>query len=460
MEVILKNTAFYSKRNTEFYKAYTLKNLDEIPQIRKLTKEQLFAIQVVAHVFPFKTNDFVIRELVDWDNIPDDPMFILNFPQKEMLLPHHFAQMADALLKNKSDNEIKQTANRIRMQLNPHPDGQREQNIPSVNGIKLPGMQHKYRETVLFFPQQGQTCHAYCTFCFRWPQFSGIAELKFASRQVELLLQYVRQHRAVTNILFTGGDPFVMRAKTLAFYIEPLLDKGLENIQTIRIGTKALSYFPYRFLYDNDADDLMRLFEKIVKAGKNLAIMAHINHPAELMPVAVQKAIARVQSTGAQIRTQSPLLRHINDSAKIWAKMWRKQVNLGCIPYYMFIARDTGAQHYFGIPLVEAWQIFRQAYQKVSGIGRTVRGPVMSCTPGKVQILGVGEINGQKVLTLRMIQGRDPEWIGKPFFAEYDEKAKWINELKPSFGKNNFFFEKDSVDHKKLNLNKAETINA
>ena len=44
-------------------------------------------------------------------------------------------------------------------------------------------LQHKYKETVLFFPSAGQTCHAYCTFCFRWPQFVGMEDMKFDARE-------------------------------------------------------------------------------------------------------------------------------------------------------------------------------------------------------------------------------------------------------------------------------------
>jgi L-lysine 2,3-aminomutase len=51
----------------------------------------------------------------------------------------------------------------------------------------------------------------------------------------------------------------------------------------------------------------------------------------------------------------------INDQPEIWAEMWNKQTELGCIPYYMFITIDTGAQHYFGVPLVRAWEIFKNA---------------------------------------------------------------------------------------------------
>ena len=93
----------------------------------------------------------------------------------------------------------------------------------------------------------------------------------------------------------------------------------------------------------------------------------------------------------------------------MWAQMWQKQVELGCVPYYMFVVRDTGAQHYFGVSLVKAHEIFQQAIQKVSGLARTVRGPSMSATPGKVQVDGVAEINGTKVIVLRMLQGRNPE---------------------------------------------------
>lgn len=81
--------------------------------------------------------------------------------------------------------------------------------------------------------------------------------------------------------------------------------------------------------------------------------------------------------------------------------------------------------------------------QQVSGIARTARGPSMSAHPGKVEIQGVTEINGEKVMALRMIQGRDPDWVQRPFFARYDEQATWLNHLKPAFGEQRFFFEED-----------------
>ena len=428
------------------YKAYTLQNFQNLPQIQKLPEEVQFAIQVVGNVYPFRTNNYVVEELINWDNVPHDPIFILTFPQKDMLIPVHYDKMASVINnKNATPQEIKETANQIRLQLNPHPAGQMEKNVPHLNGKKLGGVQHKYKETILFFPSQGQTCHAYCTFCFRWPQFVGFDNLKFAMREVDTLIQYIKLHPEISDVLFTGGDPLVMKTSRLATYINALLEADLPHLHTIRLGTKSLSYWPYRFLTDPDAEALLQLFRKVIQKGKHLAFMAHFNHPQELKTEAVQKAIARIQETGVQIRTQSPLLAHINDQPEIWIELWKKQTQLGCIPYYMFIARDTGAQHYFGVSLGRAWDLFKSAYQQVSGLSRTVRGPSMSATPGKVQILGVNEIGGEKVFMMQFLQGRDPNWVMQPFFAKYDEKATWLDELEP-FGDSSFFFEESKVD--------------
>ena len=89
-------------------------------------------------------------------------------------------------------------------------------------------------------------------------------------------------HPEVTSVLVTGGDPLVMKSRTLRRFIEPLLDPVFESIETIRIGTKAPAYWPQRFVEDDDADDLLRLFEDVQRSGRQLALMAHYTHPREL----------------------------------------------------------------------------------------------------------------------------------------------------------------------------------
>ncbi len=422
------------------YHAYTLRNFREIHQLKAIPEEKLFDIDVVGSVLPFKTNNYVVNELIDWDNYAEDPMFYLTFPQREMLSREHFDVISELVRSEADRNRISKKANEIRAELNPHPAGQKEHNVPSYKGESLPGVQHKYRETVLFFPSQGQTCHAYCTFCFRWPQFTGMTDLRFAMKQTELLIGYLSEHPEISDILFTGGDPMVMSARNFSLYIDALLEADLPHLKNIRIGTKTLAFWPYRYLSDPDAGELLSVFRKIVDHGKHLAFMAHFTHPVELSTHVVQEAIGKILETGAQIRTQSPVINHINADPDIWADMWRKQVRLGMIPYYMFVARDTGARDYFSIPLVDTWKIYRKAYNQVSGICRTVRGPSMSASPGKVRIVGVAKVNGEKVFVLNFIQARNKEWVGRPFFAAFDEQAVWLTDLKPAFGKSEFFY--------------------
>ena len=445
----------WSETESPRIQTYTLANFRNLPQIQKLSEEHQFEMEVVGSVLPFKANNYVVEQLIDWNNIPNDPIFVLTFPQKEMLKPTHFEKMAGILKEGADKKQINETANEIRLQLNPHPAGQLELNVPTLkDGTKLYGMQHKYRETCLFFPSQSQTCHAYCSFCFRWPQFVGMDEIKFAMKESEQLVQYLTEHPEISDVLFTGGDPLIMKAKMFESYIDALLEADLPNLKTIRIGTKALAYWPYKFLTDDDADQTLQTFEKVTNKGLHLAIMAHYNHQIELSTNANTVAIKRVRETGAQIRTQSPLLAHINDDSDVWVKMWIHQVQLGCIPYYMFVVRDTGAQHYFGISLVKAHEIFSNAYKQTSGLGRTVRGPSMSATPGKVMVDGIVTINNKKVIVLKFLQGRNPEWVSKPFFAEYDENAIWLDDLKPAFDEK-FFFE-DELNQKYSGARKLE----
>ena len=420
------------------YLAYTDKNIDKIPQFKALTSEQRTAISAVSRVLPFRANNYVVEELIDWDDIPRDPIFQLTFPQEGMLSAEDFDCIRTLIEEEAPDSRIEQAVNQIRLGLNPHPAGQMDLNIPILDGEAQAGMQHKYRETVLFFPSQGQTCHAYCTYCFRWAQFVGMEEFKFSNNEVTSLVRYLERHSEVRDVLITGGDPMIMRTSVLRSYIEPLLE--IESLRSIRIGTKALAFWPYRFVTDKDADDLLRLFEQVVDSGKHLALMAHYSHPRELSTPISSLAVRRIQETGATIRSQAPLIRNVNDYPDIWAAMWQKQVDSGIIPYYMFVERDTGPRQYFDVPLHRALDIFTRGIRQVSGLGRTARGPSMSCAPGKVLVDGVTEIEGEKVFVLKFLQGRDPNWTNRIFFAHYDEAASWIDDLKPAFS-DRFFFE-------------------
>jgi KamA family protein len=396
-------------------------------------------MEAVSSVLPFRVNNYIVDELIDWD-AEDDPIHRLVFPQREMLAPADFRTMRDLVSAGAGTAELENAARRIRECLNPHPAGQLEMNVPRHRGRVLAGVQHKYRETVLFFPSAGQTCHAYCTYCFRWPQFVGGSELTFAAREVAPLVEYLKAHPEVTDVLLTGGDPLVMRTRVLRRYLEPLL--GVDSVRTIRIGSKAPAWWPHRFTSGEDAEALLRLFEEVVESGRHLALMAHYSHPVELSTQPAQEALRRIRSTGAVVRCQAPLVQHVNDSSDTWVELWKAQVRAGAVPYYMFVQRDTGPRKYFQVSLARALRIYTTAIRQVSGLARTARGPSMSSTPGKILIDGTAIVDGETVFVLKFLQGREVDWAGQIFFARYDESAAWIDEMKPASGQDRFFFER------------------
>ena len=109
----------------------------------------------------------------------------------------------------------------------------------------------------------------------------------------------------------------------------------------------------------------------------------------------------------------------------------------------MFVERDTGARRYFEVPLAKAFTIYREAMAQVSGIARTARGPSMSTGPGKVEIQGICTIDKETVFALRFIQARNPDWVQRPFFATFDAEATWLDDLRPAWGEQEFFFARE-----------------
>jgi L-lysine 2,3-aminomutase len=187
------------------FNANTRNDLPQIAEKLRLSSDQLTDMKAVSAVLPFRVNDYVIEQLIDPGSIPNDPIFQLTFPQRGMLEEDDFRRMRDLVAKGASEAEIRLAADEIRGRLNPHPAGQMQLNVPSLDGEAVGGMQHKYQETVLFFPSQGQICHAYCSYCFRWAQFVGDADLKFASREADQLGRTVSP-RATMPTTFCGSS--------------------------------------------------------------------------------------------------------------------------------------------------------------------------------------------------------------------------------------------------------------
>ena len=103
---------------------YTAENFQNLDQMENFSDEEIFNMKVVSKILPFKTNNYVVEYLIDWNNVPNDPMFVLTFPQKNMLIKKHFDIIADLIKSDAKKQDLDNAANKIRLELNPHPAGQ------------------------------------------------------------------------------------------------------------------------------------------------------------------------------------------------------------------------------------------------------------------------------------------------------------------------------------------------
>ena len=97
-------------------------------------------------------------ELFLWHLTVDSTFHFLSFrvfSLSGMVSPDDLHNILNAMRDNKSRVSLRKKVEKIRTSMNPHPANQKTMNVPRENGEELPGMQHKYRETVLFFPAEG-----------------------------------------------------------------------------------------------------------------------------------------------------------------------------------------------------------------------------------------------------------------------------------------------------------------
>ncbi|HXV13121.1 MAG TPA: KamA family radical SAM protein [Candidatus Krumholzibacteria bacterium] len=312
--------------------------LEQVPQLNDAERERL---QPVHDAFVFRTNDYY-QSLIDW-NDPDDPIRRIVMPDTTELEPWG---RLDA------SNEADYT--------------------------RVPGLEHKYRSTALLLVND--VCGAYCRFCFRKRLFMD--DNDEVVRDVSQGIAYIREHREITNVLLTGGDPLLMSTRLLRSVIEPL--RAVEHVQIIRIGSKMPAFNPFRILDDPSLCEMLREFST---PAKRIYVMCHFNHPRELTDEAIE-GLARLQEAGVITVNQTPLIAGVNDDPMVLAELFRKCSFVGMPPYYVFQCRPTLGNRGYTVPVERGYQIVEAAKARVSGLAKRARF-VMSHETGKIEVIAL-----------------------------------------------------------------------
>ncbi len=315
-------------------------SITDIKAIPGISTEEFKAIQRVTKIFPFRITSHYIT-LVDWGD-PHDPLRRIVVPDAGEL---------------ESGGSL---------------DPSREKNY-----YVLPGMQHKYPDTVLLLVSH--ECAGYCRYCFRKRLF-----LKKCTGEnppdIGNCLEYIRNHPEVRNVLLTGGDPLTLSSRLLMDIIRQIT--LLPRVGEVRIGTRMLSWDPGRVIADRYL--LQELGEL---TGAQLYVMSHFTHSRELCVEALE-AIRLLRHCGVVISNQTPIIRGVNDSADAMEDLFNTLVAAGVAPYYIFQVRPTVGNSIYTVPPLEAYMIIREAQSRCSGLAARAR-YIISHYSGKLHVCGL-----------------------------------------------------------------------
>ncbi len=335
------------------------------------------------------------------------------------------------------------------------------------------GLIHKYELGLIYV---ASTCSAHCRFCYREELIAkkdvtrpdGTVAPKGLA-QIGELIPYIREHNRLVaenggrhpetgreklrEILMSGGDPMVLGNRNIAAWLAALAEAGIESI---RIGTKELAFFPDRF--DDALLDMLDRFHETYPET-NLRIMVHFNHPDEFLNKAAdgtyiedengslqwldstRRAVRRLrQRNWINIDNQAPIIKGINNDPDALRIMQRELKRNGVENHYFFCGRDIVGHKAFNIPIEEAWTILNESQKGLSGVEAHAR---LSIThyKGKTEVAAVtkepiaglpGAENGVLIFKLLRsaadapdrckvtIVGRNPEAI---WFSGYDDRV-------------------------------------
>jgi lysine 2,3-aminomutase len=217
----------------------------------------------------------------------------------------------------------------------------------------VPGLVHRYPDRVLMVLTD--ICPMLCRHCTRKREWCHGSWVR-TSAQVEAMLDYIRNHKAVRDVVISGGDPLTLSTHHLENVISQL--RSIEHVEIIRIGSRFPVVLPQRI----DAE----LCDMLSKYGP-IWLNTHFNHYNEITPEAAA-ACDRLLRSGVPVNNQSVLLRGINDSVEIQSRLCQGLLRIKVRPYYLFQCDEVEGTEHLRTPLATGLKIIEGMRGYTSGL--------------------------------------------------------------------------------------------
>jgi len=204
--------------------------------------------------------------------------------------------------------------------------------VGDLDAMNTPGLIHKYRNRALFIVTGA--CAIHCRYCFR--RHFPYADSQINRENWEPTFNYLRQHKEITEIILSGGDPLMISDEKFGQLIDEL--EKIPHLKRLRIHSRIPSVLPERV---NDV-----LIQKLSNSRFKVSLVTHVNHPAELNQKN-NEVFRKINQTSIQLLNQSVLLRGVNNTASTLIDLSEKLYENGILPYYLHkLDPVLGAAHF------------------------------------------------------------------------------------------------------------------
>jgi lysine 2,3-aminomutase len=220
----------------------------------------------------------------------------------------------------------------------------------------VPGLTHRYPDRALLVTTH--VCTMYCRFCTRKRATMVRGGWDAISHNDERMIEYVRDHPEIHDVIVSGGDPITLPIAKLRFFLENLA--AIPHVDVIRIGTRVPVTLPMR-LYDQELIDLLASAEKVW-------IQTHFNHPREITPEA-ERVCKTLLRAGMPVNNHTVLMKGVNDSLETMRDLMRALLRIKVRPYYIFHCDPVIGAGHFRTSVWKGLEIMEGLRGHLSGLG-------------------------------------------------------------------------------------------
>ena len=225
--------------------------------------------------------------------------------------------------------------------------------IGDVSKLAAPRLTHRYVHRALLHVTSA--CALVCRYCFRKNEITSRTGALYDG-SLAPAFAYLQQHEEVQEVIVTGGDPLTLPDEAWRRLLERVDAVG--HLRVLRVHSRLPATLPSRL-----TPNLIALW---ARARVQVVFAAHVNHPAELTPEAMQ-AFARLRRAGIPLLHQAVLLAGINDDVEVLAPLLMVLYRAGVRPFSLHhpdYARNTWG---FRLGIARGRRLMQRLLGRVSG---------------------------------------------------------------------------------------------